>query len=115
MTKTQLSKYYTWEHVSSGILSDGYRFFIYYIGLGANIWRSGTNTQLADRVEISNQGKTEADLTPEELRQRMWWRKAIANFRTTFKDFETYQHLASLPDNEGEMDDWVELPPHLKQ
>jgi hypothetical protein len=44
----------------------------------------------------------------------MFWRKAIANFRTTFKDFGLYQQLESLPDNVGAMAPWDEVPDRLK-
>lgn len=115
MTKTQVYKDYTWEQFRQEYSAMSTVLFVYVVGFGANIWQSGTNNELASRVEMGNRGDTEADLTPEELRQRMWWGKAVANFRTTFKDFGTYAQLASLPDNEGERGDWFELPAHLKK
>ncbi len=89
--------------------------FVYYVGMGAAYWQGGAfRNELATRVELGGKGATEADLTPEELRQRMWWRKAMANFRENFKAFDQYRYLQSLPDNLAGLGEWVELPDHLK-
>ena len=65
-------------------------------------------------LDVDGNGTVEADLEPEERRQRMWWRKAVANFRSTFDDFDFYRQLESLPDNEGGVGPWFELPDRLK-
>ena len=61
---------------------------VYFVGMGAAYWQGGARNELATRIELGGQGVTEADLTPEELRQRMWWRKAFANYRSNLKTFE---------------------------
>jgi hypothetical protein len=71
------------------------------------------NSQAA-RVELGTEGATEADLTPEERRQRMWWRKLFANYRENFKTFDLYRALERLPENLDGLGPWVELPPHLR-
>ena len=115
MTKTQKYKRYTWEQFRQEYSVMSTVLFVYFVGFGANIWQSGINNELPARVEVGDRGDTEADLAPEEMRQRMWWRKSIANFRTTFKDLDLYNRLLSLPLNEGAMGAWVELPDHLKK
>ena len=65
-------------------------------------------------VELGPNGVTEADLTPEERRQRMWWTKALANFRENFKAFGHYEYLKGLPENLEGLGPWAELPAHLK-
>ena len=54
--------------------------------------------------ELGPGGVTVADLDPEDLRKRMWWRKAFTNFRTTFAQEQApagggMAFLATLPDN----------------
>ena len=89
--------------------------FVYYVGMGAAIWQqSASGEGQAARVELGPNGVTEADLTPEEQRQRMWWGKALANFRENFKDFGHYEYLKGLPENLDGLGVWAELPAHLK-
>jgi hypothetical protein len=113
MDATVLYKDYTWDQFCHEYSIMATVLLVYYVGFGANIWQSGVKDELPARVEMGGNGTTEQDLEPEELRQRMWWRKAIANFRSTFKDFGLYQHLESLPDNTGDVGPWFELPDHL--
>jgi hypothetical protein len=114
MDSTHLYKDYTWEQFRAEYTVMATVLFVYYVGFGANIWQSGTRGELAARVEMGANGHTEADLAPEELRQRMWWRKAFDNFRTTFADFGFHEQLSQLPDNTGPVGPWFELPEHLK-
>lgn len=65
------------------------------------------------RVELGGQGVTEANLTPEEMRQRMWWRKAWRNHRELFRIFSLRNRLNALPENASGMGEWGELPAHL--
>lgn len=65
------------------------------------------------RIELGSETFTEADLSPEELRKRMWWRKTILNNQVLFHDLGLVELWQSMPDNEEGMGDWVELPPHL--
>ena len=88
--------------------------YVYFIGMGAAIWQAGAfRNELAARVELGNGVATEMSLTPEERRQRMWWRKTSANFRETFKTFGLYDYILSLP-----LDDpppiFIDLPAHLR-
>ena len=114
MDQTVLYKDYTWDQFQHEYTVMATVLFVYYVGFGANIWQSGLNNELPARIELGDKGETEADLAPEELRQRMWWAKAIANFRTTFNDFELYKHLESLPDNTETLGTWSELPARLR-
>ena len=76
-------------------------------------WQAGAANQQATRIELGGQGATEADLTPDDLRRRMWWRKAFANFRSNIKTFGLVDLMASLPDCDG-LGPWFELPDHLR-
>jgi hypothetical protein len=89
--------------------------FVYAVGMGAAIWQASAfeNAQAA-RVELGGKGATEADLTPEERRQRMWWAKMLRNFRENFKSFGHYEYLAGLPENREGLGPWTELPDHLR-
>ena len=66
------------------------------------------------RIELGGKGATLADLPPEQIRQRMWWGKAGANFAETFKAFGLVELLATLPENHDGLGPWVELPDHLR-
>jgi len=115
MDRTRLYKDYTWDQFRHEYAVMATVLFVYYVGFGANIWQAGLRGELPARVEMDGNGTTEADLEPEERRQRMWWRKALDNFSATFKDFGFYQELESLPDNEGEVGPWFEVPERLRR
>jgi hypothetical protein len=115
MDQTRLYKAYTWDQFRHEYAVMATVLFVYYVGFGANIWQSGLKGELPARVEMDGNGTTEEDLEPEERRQRMWWRKSLDNFRTTFKDFGFYRELESLPDNQGETGAWFEVPDRLRQ
>jgi hypothetical protein len=114
MAKTQRYPDYTWDQFRAEYAVMTTVLFTYYVGMGAAFYQAGAfaNEQPV-RVELGDQGTTEAELAPDEMRKRMWWTKAYRNFRENFAAFDQYSHLSSLPDNEGPMGDWVELPPHL--
>ena len=105
---------YTWEQFRAEYAAMTTVLFTYYVGMGAAFYQAGAfaNEQPV-RVELGDQGVTEADLAPDEMRKRMWWTKAYRNFRENFAAFDQYALLSTLPDNEGPMGEWVELPPHL--
>jgi hypothetical protein len=89
--------------------------FVYAVGMGAAIWQAGAfANERGARVELGGQGATETDLAPEELRQRMWRRKMIANYGENFKTFDQYARLMSLPENLQGLGPWAELPSHLR-
>lgn len=115
MDHTTLYKGYTWEQFCREYTVMATVLMVYYVGFGANIFLAGLNDALPARVELGARGDVDADLAPEELRQRMWWRKSFANFRTTFQDFRLYQHLESLPDNRSAMAPWTTLPARLQR
>ncbi len=115
MAKTQVYKSYTYEQFEREFETMSTVLFVYYVGMGAAIWQqSASGDGQAARVELGPHGVTEADLTPEERRQRMWWGKSLANFRENFKSFGMYDYLKSLPENLEGLGAWAELPPHLK-
>jgi hypothetical protein len=115
MGRTAAYKDYTYEQFVREFAIMTTVMFVYTVGVGAAVWQASAfdNTQAA-RVELGDQGTTEADLTPEELRQRMWWRKLLANLRQNFKTFDQYNELKRLPENLEGTGVWVDLPPHLR-
>lgn len=89
--------------------------WLYYIAYGAAIAQAGAfDNDLGMRIELGGKGATEADLPPEQRRQRMWWAKAFANFTETFDAFGLVEHLRALPESHDGLGPWVELPAHLK-
>ncbi|HXQ47471.1 MAG TPA: hypothetical protein VN806_12695 [Caulobacteraceae bacterium] len=114
MARTSLYKSYTYDKFVEEFAMMTTVPIVYFVGMGAAYWQGGARNELATRIELGGQGVTEADLTPEELRQRMWWRKAFANFRSNLKTFELYDLLKSLPESTAALGDWVELPEHLR-
>lgn len=89
--------------------------YIYYVAFGGPIFQAGAfNNDLGMRIELGGQGATVADLPPEQVRQRMWWGKAVPNFAETFKAFGLAELLATLPENHDGLGPWVELPEHLR-
>jgi hypothetical protein len=114
MAKTTLYKTYRYEQFEREFAMMSTVHFVYAVGMGAAIWQAGAfANERAARIELGGQGVTEADLAPEELRQRMWWRKLIANYRQNFKTFGQYARLRSLPENVRGLGPWAELPSHL--
>lgn len=88
--------------------------FTYFLGFGVPYFQGGAHrNELPMRVELGTHGVQEADLTPEELRQRMWWRKAWRNQCELFRTLKLRERLASLPENATGMGEWGALPPHL--
>jgi hypothetical protein len=88
--------------------------YSYFLAFGVPFYQGGAyRNELPMRVELGGQGVTEADLAPEELRQRMWWRKAYRNMRELFRALGLRDRLDALPENTSGMGEWGELPPHL--
>lgn len=88
--------------------------YIYYLGFGVPFYQGGAyRNELPMRVELGGRGATEADLAPEEQRQRMWWRKTWRNLRELFRELGLRDRLERLPDNTSGMGEWGELPAHL--
>ena len=114
MAKTRVYPDYTYQQFEREYIMMSTILYVYCVGMGASIVQAGAfNNEMGARVELGGQGATEADLAPEELRQRMWWRKFQTNFRETFKAFDFYQHLQSLPCDDPPPK-FIELPEHLK-
>ena len=115
MAKTMVYKDYTYDQFVNELRTMTMVFFVYVVGMGGAIFRQGAfeNTG-GTRVELGGQGAREADLAPEELRQRMWWTKFIANIAANFKAFDTYTYLQGLPPSLEGLGEWVELPAHLR-
>ena len=89
--------------------------YIYFVGFGGAIFQAGAfNNDLGVRIELGGQGATEADLPPEQRRQRMWWGKVVPNLAETFKAFGIVELLDTLPENHDGLGPWVELPQHLR-
>jgi hypothetical protein len=114
MSKTRRYPDYSWDAFRAEFAMMSTVLFVYYVGMGAAFFQAGAfqNEQPA-RVELGDQGTTEADLAPDEMRKRMWWGKAIRNFSENFAAFDQYAHMSALPSNTGDMGEWVELPAHL--
>ena len=88
---------------------------LYFIAFGAPLAQAGAfENALGMRVELGGKGATEADLTPEERRQRMWWVKAMANVGETYGAFGVVERLLQLPECHDGLGAWVELPGHLR-
>jgi hypothetical protein len=88
--------------------------YTYFMAFGAPYAQGGAyRNELPMRVELGAHGATEADLAPDEMRQRMWWGKAYRNQRDLFRMFDLRARLAKLPENASGMGAWAELPPHL--
>ncbi|ANY19858.1 hypothetical protein A6F68_01341 [Tsuneonella dongtanensis] len=88
--------------------------FLYYLAFGGVYAQGGAyRNELGMRVEMGGKGATEADLAPEELRQRMWWGKTYRNAREVFRTLKLRERLDALPENTSGMGEWAELPPHL--
>jgi hypothetical protein len=115
MTKTQRYPDYTYDSFIDEFVMMATVMYMYYVGMGAAIWQEGAwaNARGA-RIELGGQGATEADLPPEELRQRMWWRKTIANLGSIFREFGLYERLQRLPEERRGLGEWTELPNHLR-
>jgi hypothetical protein len=115
MAKTKLYKDYRYDTFVSEFMMMTAVLFVYYVGMGAAIWQeSALANARGARIELGGRGSTEDDLPPEELRQRMWWRKCIANFSAHFKEFGHYAYLQGLPENLQGLGEWTELPNHLR-
>lgn len=115
MAKTRLYKEYAYEQFAAEYEMMSTVLYLYFVANAAAIFQQGAfHNRMCMRVEFGGQGATEADLSPEELRQRMWWRKAWANFRENFRAFDQYRLLQSLPQNLDGLGAWVELPDHLR-
>ncbi len=115
MAKTRRYPDYTYDQFVDEYRRMATVQFIYYCGFGSVIAKAGAfENDLGMRIELGGKGATEADLPPEQRRQRMWWTKAGANFGETFKAFRLVELLATLPENHDGLGPWVELPDHLR-
>jgi hypothetical protein len=115
MAKTTVYRDYTYEEFRDEYAIMSTVHFIYAIGMGAAIWQAGAFAdERAARVELGIGGATEAELTPEDRRRRMWFTKLLANYRQNFQTFDHYDLLKSLPENLDGLSPWVELPVHLQ-
>jgi hypothetical protein len=115
VAKTKLYKDYSYDKFVAEFAMMTTVPLVYYIGMGAAYWQGGAlRNELPTRIELGGKGATEADLAPEELRQRMWWGKAFANYRENLKRFDQPALFSSLPENSDGLGPWVEAPEHLK-
>lgn len=114
MAKTRRYPNYTYDRFVDEFATMATVSFAYFMAFGVPYYQGGAyRNELGMRVELGGQGATEADLTPEEMRQRMWWRKTWRNQRELFRAFDLRARLATLPENSTGMGDWAELPAHL--
>lgn len=115
VSRTQRYPDYSWDRFVDEYRRMATVQFIYYVAFGAAIFRAGAfDNDLGMRIELGGRGATEADLPPEEVRQRMWWGKAVPNFAETFKTFGLVELLATLPESHDGLGAWLELPKHLR-
>lgn len=88
--------------------------YTYFMAFGVPYLQGGAyRNELPMRVELGSLGARDAELTPEEMRQRMWWRKAWRNQRELFRTCGLRNRLNALPENSYGMGEWGELPAHL--
>lgn len=114
MAKTRAYPNYSYDRFVEEFATMATVNYCYFMAFGVPFYQGGAyRNELAMRVELSGQGVTEADLEPEEMRQRMWWRKAWRNQRELFRTFNLRDRLKALPENTSGMGDWGELPAHL--
>ena len=115
MDATSLYRDYSWDQFVEEFRMMSTVFYVYVVGMGASLLQaSAFENEQAARVELGDRGATEADLTPEELRQRMWWTKFMANLGSNFATFGLYDHLGALPPDLDGLGEWTELPAHLR-
>jgi hypothetical protein len=115
MAKTSMYREYTYEQFAREYALMSTAHFVYAVGMGAAIWQAGAYAnERAARVELGSVPVAEADLSAEEQRQRMWWRKLLANYLQNFTTFELYDFVRGLPENVDGLGPWGELPPHLR-
>lgn len=115
MRKTRAYPDYSWDQFLNEYRMMSTVQWLYYVAYGSVIAQAGAfDNNLGMRIELGGKGATLADLPPEEIRQRMWWAKAFANFTETFDAFGLVDHLAALPESHEGLGAWVELPDHLK-
>jgi hypothetical protein len=114
MARTKAYPDYTWKQFQTEYSIMASVLFIFYTSFGAAILQAGLDNEQPARIELGDRGETEADLAPDEVRKRMWWRKAWANFHSTFTDFDAYNRLKTMPDNTSEMGDWFEVPEKIR-
>ncbi len=114
MAKTKAYPDYTFEQFSEEYAVMTAVLFVYYASMGAAYYQAGAyENAMGMQIELGGKGATAADLSPEDLRKRMWWTKAFANFRANFRAFDQYRLLRTLPENLDGLGPWMELPPHL--
>lgn len=114
MARTQAYPDYTYGQFVEEFIVMATVCFTYHMAFGVPFTQGGAyRNELAMRVELGGHGVTEAELAPEEMRQRMWWRKAWRNHRELFRIFGLRDRLNALPENVSGMGEWGELPPHL--
>jgi hypothetical protein len=114
MSGTQAYPDYSYDRFVDEFIMMATVSFTYFMAFGGPYLQNGAyRNELPLRVELGGKGATEAELAPEELRQRMWWQKAWRNQRELFRTFALRDRLNALPDNASGMGEWGELPPHL--
>jgi hypothetical protein len=114
MARTKLYPDYGYDRFVEEFATMATIQYSYFLAFGVPFYQGGAyRNELPMRVELGGQGATEADLAPEEMRQRMWWRKAWRNMRELFRTLGLRDWLNALPDNASGMGAWGELPPHL--
>lgn len=115
MAKTRRYPAYTYDRFVDEYRRMATIQYVYYVAFGAAIFRAGAfENDLGMRIELGGRGATEADLPPEQVRQRMWWSKAVPNFAETFKAFGLVELLNTLPECQDGLGPWLELPDHLQ-
>ena len=115
MDRTRVYRDYSFEQFTDEFAVMGAVLFTYYAGMGVAYYQRGAyENEMGMHVELGGQGACEADLSPEDLRRRMWWTKSFANFRANFLTFGHYARLQGLPESLEGLGPWTELPEHLR-
>ena len=114
-SKTSIYREYTYDQFTREYALMSTAHFVYVVGMGAAMWQAGAYAnERAARVELGGSPVSEAELRPEERRQRMWWRKLLANYLQNFKTFDLYEFVKALPESLEGLGPWAELPSHLR-
>lgn len=114
MARTSVYRDYSYEQFVDEFAIMATINYTYFMAFGVPFFQGGAyRNELPMRVELGGQGATEADLAPEEMRQRMWWRKAWRNMREVFHELGLRDRLATLPESTSGLGEWGEVPAHL--
>eukprot|EP00912_Choanoflagellata_sp_UC4_P001006 UC4_evm4s619 len=111
-TQAYKSDVYSFEQMKKEYLVMSHLLYLYFVAMGAVIWQSSMkdgklDPSQPDKIvgpigaapEIGTGAIKVEDLSPEDMRKRMWWSKTLRNCRDVFKKHGAKELLESLPNN----------------